>query len=132
MDTQVDQLTSWWANRQQSPLAPTRSFPRMPWEMVALVFAGILASLLVWQWVSLTKSRSPSALTRQEERAGWCMVLPWVLGFVLFMLGPSVLSLLLSVARWKGIDTLGTAEFVGLGNYREILGADPPFGKASR
>ena len=28
------------------------------------------------------------------------MVLPWVLGFVLFMLGPIVLSLLLSVARW--------------------------------
>ena len=68
VDTQVDQLTSWWANRQQSPLAPTRSFPRMPWGMVALVFAGILASFLVWQWVSLTKSRSPSALTRQEER----------------------------------------------------------------
>ena len=127
VETQVEQFTSWWTNRQQSPLAPTRSFPRMPWGMVAFVFCGILASFLVWQWVSLAKSRSPSALTRQEERAGWLMVLPWLLGFALFMLGPIVLSLLLSVARWKGIDTLGTAEFVGLGNYREILGADPTF-----
>ena len=127
VDIQVEQFTSWWTNRQQSPLAPTRSFSRMPWGMVAIVFCGILTSFLVWQWFSLTKSRSPSALTRQEERAGWLMVLPWLLGFVLFMLGPIVLSLLLSVARWKGIDTLGTAEFVGLGNYREILGADPTF-----
>ena len=123
MDTQVDQAH---LLVDQPPAVSTRADPFVSTDALGhgggWSLLGSLPSFLVWQWVSLTKSRSPSALTRQEERAGWLMVLPWVLGFVLFMLGPIVLSLLLSVARWKGIDTLGTAEFVGLGNYREILG----------
>ena len=127
VDEQVATFDRWWTARQASPLAPTRSFPRMPWGIIGLVIAGLVAALGVMKWIWLSQTRPESQLARREERAGWLMVMPWILGFLLFMLGPIVLSLLLSLARWKGIDTLATAEYVGLGNYREIIVADPTF-----
>ena len=127
VDEQVAAFDEWWAARQASPLAPTRSFPRMPWGVIGLVIAAVVAGLGLIKWIWLARTRPESDLARREERAGWLMVMPWVLGFVLFMLGPIVLSLLLSLARWKGIDTLATAEYVGIGNYREIVVDDPTF-----
>ncbi len=127
VDAQVDDFDSWWRDRQASPLAPTRSFPVMPWSSIALGLAAVVATAGLVKWIWLWRTRPASAMTRHEERVGWLMVAPWMIGFWLFMLGPIVLSFLLSLARWKGIDTLGTAEFVGLGNYREILANDPSF-----
>ncbi len=127
VDGQIEAFDQWWAARRTSPLAPTRAFPRMPWGIIGLVMAGLVAALGIAKWTWLARTRPESDLARREERAGWFMVMPWILGFVFFMLGPIVLSLLLSLARWKGIDTLETAEYVGLGNYREILSADPTF-----
>ncbi|MEE2896716.1 MAG: extracellular solute-binding protein [Planctomycetota bacterium] len=127
VDAQVDSFDAWWTGRQASPLAPTRSFPRMPWGSIGLVVLALVATVAVAKWIWLVRTRPESMLARREERAGWLMVLPWALGFALFMLGPIVLSLLLSLSRWKGIDTLGTAEYVGLGNYREIIANDPSF-----
>ena len=127
VDAQVDAFETWWRDRQASPLAPTRAFPRMPWNAILLAAALVVATLGVAKWIWLWRTRPESAIARREEWSGWLMAAPWCLGFLLFMLVPIVLSLILSLARWRGIDTLATAEYVGLGNYREILGTDPTF-----
>ena len=127
VDAQVDAFETWWRDRQDSPLAPTRSFPRMPWNAILLGASLLVATAGVVKWFWLWRTRPDSALARREERAGWLMAAPWSVGFLLFMLVPIVLSFMLSLARWQGIDTLDTAEYVGFGNYREILATDPTF-----
>jgi hypothetical protein len=50
-----------------------------------------------------------------------------VIGFALFMAFPIVMSLLLSLAKWRGVSTLDTATFVGGANYLQLLAHDPRF-----
>jgi multiple sugar transport system permease protein len=59
---------------------------------------------------------------RLRETAGACgFLLPNLLGFLAFTLGPVVASLLLSFCKWDLISGPGGISWVGLANYREIL-----------
>jgi multiple sugar transport system permease protein len=49
---------------------------------------------------------------------------PWLIGFVLFVLGPVIASILISFTRW---DLLGPASFIGLRNYQKMFSRDPLF-----
>ncbi|WP_350279288.1 sugar ABC transporter permease [Kribbella sp. HUAS MG21] len=60
--------------------------------------------------------RSP--LAKQEDRAGWLFVLPWVLGFLIFTAGPMIASLVLSFTDYQMIQA---PRAVGLENYRELF-----------
>ncbi|WP_308279840.1 carbohydrate ABC transporter permease [Phycicoccus mangrovi] len=60
-------------------------------------------------------------LQRQETRAAFGFISPWVVGFLLFTAGPMVASLVLSFTDYSIVDT---AHGVGLANYRE-LSEDP-------
>jgi multiple sugar transport system permease protein len=73
-----------------------------------------------------TSSSRPrrGALARREERTGWLWVQAWLIGFVLFTLGPIVASLILGFTNWDGFRP---AKFIGLDNYRRILTEDPLF-----
>jgi multiple sugar transport system permease protein len=71
--------------------------------------------------------RPTSAFARQEERIAWLFILPWVLGFLIFEIGPMVFSLGLSVTKWDGLTG---AEFVGARNYATLLAGDPEFWQA--
>lgn len=57
-------------------------------------------------------------MTRQENLLGWCLAAPWLLGFILFIAGPIVASLALSLTSW---DILRPPHFVGTANYRQLL-----------
>lgn len=104
----------------------TGSRPRMAWGTIAYVAAGgamiLLGSLAVW----LMRTR-PGLVARREERIGWLMVSPWVLGFLAFCVFPIGMSLLLGFSRWNGMQTLDRAEFVGVDNFRELVTLDAPF-----
>ena len=52
---------------------------------------------------------------------GWLFVAPAVLGLVLFLLIPMVLSLWVSFRDWSGLGSPFESEFNGLDNYRELL-----------
>ncbi|MGD2146034.1 MAG: sugar ABC transporter permease [Anaerolineae bacterium] len=71
-----------------------------------------------------------SSIGRTQSLAGreavtfYLCVSPWLLGFVIFVLGPMVVSLGLSFSRW---DLLSQARFVGLRNYQKMLTRDPLF-----
>lgn len=102
-------------------------FPAMPWGRIvaAIAAAGGLAvgiGAVVW-W-----RRRPGALARRREIAGLLMVSPYVAGLAIFVAGPVLLSLLLSVSKWSGMETLDEAQFVGLGNYAEAITNDSRFG----
>ena len=72
----------------------------------------------------VTRARPRPFLSQrqQEALAGWLFASPWMLGFLLFIAGPMVASVVLSLMRW---DLLTPAKFVGLRNYRKLLTDDP-------
>jgi multiple sugar transport system permease protein len=53
---------------------------------------------------------------------GYLFIAPWLIGFLVFSLGPIVLSVFMSFTRWS---LLSPPQWVGLGNYQDILFNDP-------
>jgi multiple sugar transport system permease protein len=62
-------------------------------------------------------------LAQREAILFWVCVAPWVIGFILFTLGPMLYSLYISFTRW---NVLTPPVWVGLENYTRIL-QDPDF-----
>ncbi len=52
---------------------------------------------------------------------------PWIIGFVVFLLGPMIASIYISLTDW---DSFTAPEWVGLENYKRLLTDDPVFWKA--
>jgi multiple sugar transport system permease protein len=73
-----------------------------------------------------TRTQRPlrGSLARREALAFYALISPWLLGFLLFVLGPMVASLFISFTKW---DLLSPAKFVGLQNYEKMLTRDPLF-----
>jgi multiple sugar transport system permease protein len=63
-------------------------------------------------------------LARQEERVAYLFLLPWLIGLVVFLLGPIIASIFISMTNWSVITT---PQWVGLANYREMLFEDRNF-----
>lgn len=63
------------------------------------------------------------AAARRETRDFYLMISPWLLGLLMFVLGPMIASLVLSFTRW---DLLSPPQFVGLDNYEKMI-EDPLF-----
>jgi multiple sugar transport system permease protein len=57
----------------------------------------------------------------RETLEGYLWVAPWLIGFVLFVAGPMIASLLLSFSRY---ELANPPRFIGLDNYAEML-TDP-------
>lgn len=63
-------------------------------------------------------------MNRKRELVGLLFVSPWLLGFLIFTLGPFVVSVGLSFTRY---NLLTPPRWVGAANYRALLGGDPLF-----
>ncbi|MFE4711195.1 MULTISPECIES: carbohydrate ABC transporter permease [Paenibacillus] len=57
----------------------------------------------------------------KSERAGYWFILPWLLGLVIFTLGPMIFSLILSFSKWDVITGVESIQFVGLDNFKAIF-----------
>jgi len=75
--------------------------------------------------VAYTARRRPSpriggqlALRRKEGRTAYIFLVPWLIGLVVFVFGPMVVSLYLSFTDY---DFLRPAKFVGLENYARMF-----------
>lgn len=64
---------------------------------------------------------------RQEALWFYLFVSPWIIGFLVFLLGPMLSSLYLSMTDW---DSFTPAKWVGFDNYKTALTEDPVFWKA--
>jgi len=74
-----------------------------------------------------SSSRS-SSLRRREAYLFYLTISPWLLGFVVFIAGPMVLSLYASFTRW---DLLSSPVWIGFANYERMAG-DARFVQALR
>jgi len=93
----------------------------IPAVLVVVLAAGALLAIVL--------SRRGERLARREIRAadnrwGYLMALPWIIGFVLFVLGPIVAALLLSFTDW---GLFSTPRWVGADNYAQIVTRDADF-----
>ncbi len=75
--------------------------------------------------VAVKKVRSFS-LERRRAAAGYVFVLPFIIGFVAFMLFPLIQNLILSLGNITEIQGLKT-EFIGLEHYRKLFVEDVQF-----
>lgn len=58
-----------------------------------------------------------SSLKRREAIDGYLFIMPWIIGFILFVSGPMIGALALSFTSW---DLFSDPEWIGLENYREL------------
>jgi multiple sugar transport system permease protein len=73
------------------------------------------------------KTQRKRNLARREAITFYLCISPWLIGLVLFVLGPMLASAYFSLTRW---DLLSAPEFVGLRNYEKAFTRDPLFWQA--
>ena len=65
-----------------------------------------------------------SRLQRREALEGYLWISPWLIGFLVFSLGPIIASFYLSLTKYK---IGGTPQWLGLENYETAFSNDPLF-----
>jgi len=73
-----------------------------------------------------SRRRRVSPLEKKETLAAFLFISPWIVGFLIFTLGPMVASFYLSLTQYNVIKP---PIYIGLDNYKELL-KDPKFLKA--
>jgi multiple sugar transport system permease protein len=68
-------------------------------------------------------------MARQEEITGWLMASPWILGILIWILGPFGAAAYLSFTNY---DILSKSTFIGLANFHQMLFNDPLFWTSMR
>ena len=68
--------------------------------------------------------RSLMTRARRREIAGYLLISPWIIGFVVFILGPMVASIYLSLTTY---NLLSSPTYVGGEQYRIMFSSDPLF-----
>ena len=63
-------------------------------------------------------------MKKKEALSAWTFLMPSLVGFVIFVFGATIVSLLISFFDW---DMPTPAKFVGLGNYLKLLKSDSFF-----
>lgn len=66
-----------------------------------------------------TPAPRPSPQARREATAGYLFILPWLLGLVIFVLGPIIISFYYSLTDF---DVVRSPIFTGAENYTRLLG----------
>jgi len=66
------------------------------------------------------------SMARREAIAGYLFIIPWILGFLAFTLGPIIASIILGFSKW---NLMTPPQFTGVENYINIF-KDPLFYKS--
>ncbi|MEQ9461428.1 MAG: extracellular solute-binding protein [Phycisphaeraceae bacterium] len=111
-----------WGIEIASPLQ-TKDYPLMPWRWLGLGAGLLVVGVTLVGWL-IARRQVLGAIDRSQERTGFAFISPWLIGFVLFLLGPMVVSLLLSLTSWSAMAPLSSARFVGLDNYLHLFTYD--------
>jgi multiple sugar transport system permease protein len=96
-------------------------YPLLDWRgPIALIAAAfLLVFALVWR--AARRAGPVRKLMRAEAISGYLFASPWIIGFLVFTMGPILVSVVLSFADY---DVLHPARFVGWANYRDLFGDD--------
>jgi multiple sugar transport system permease protein len=63
----------------------------------------------------------------REELMGWLFAMPWIIGFLLFTVGPMLFSLYTSFTKY---NIIADPKWIGLENYQDLFTNDPLFYKS--
>ena len=58
---------------------------------------------------------------KRKKLIPYLFIAPWIIGFIVFTIGPLIFSLIMSFFDWP---VIGDPTFVGLGNYIEMFTQD--------
>ncbi len=88
------------------------------WSIGTVSFIVIGSAMVGWLARGVVRVRGGSAMVQRRAMWGFALASPWLLGFVIFVLGPAAASLYYSFTDYK----LGSSlEWIGLDNYRTLL-----------
>jgi multiple sugar transport system permease protein len=108
----IDNFREWWEKRQANA-TPLEMYPYTPWSFI---WAGVILCVVIWLLV-----------VRPRLTMGHLLISPWLIGFVVFMAVPIIVSLVLALSAWSGLGSMDTARFVGLDNFKQLLIDDSTF-----
>ena len=111
------------ANARLTDILMERRLERFNWPVGIGLGLVLFAGLLAWiYWPERRIRRTQSA--KQENRVAYLFASPWIIGTLVFTVGPMLLSLLMSFSEW---DIIQPAKWRGVGNYTEAFSTDPRF-----
>ncbi len=114
------------AQNRLNDILKQEKLPVLNWTGAAIFILGLIAALVGWvYWPS--KQPTKVAYSKGETRAAYGFISPWLIGALVFTVGPMLVSLVMSATDW---DIIQPARYRGLGNYGEIFGSDPRFWKS--
>lgn len=82
--------------------------------------AGLVVAVAVGFLIYLRRQRL-GKLAKTETAWAFLLIAPWLIGFLVFTLGPMIASFIFSFTQY---NVLSEARWVGLGNYADLLGED--------
>lgn len=111
------------SNARLADILMERRLERFNWPVGIGLGVVLFAGLLAWiYWPERRIRRTQSA--KQENRVAYLFASPWIIGTLVFTVGPMILSLLMSFSEW---DIIQPAKWRGVGNYSEAFTTDPRF-----
>ncbi|MEQ1893474.1 MAG: extracellular solute-binding protein, partial [Planctomycetota bacterium] len=100
------------------------ALPRVP-ASVPEVLLGFAFLAALATWLRLRRPRSDRR-ARREERAAWWLLSPWAIGTLAFLIGPALVTFVLSLCEWSPLRPLSDVRWVGGANLAR-LADDPTF-----
>ena len=85
--------------------------------------AGVgLGALGIFWIAAVGRAGRRSGMARSEQAWGFLAISPWLIGFLVFSLGPILFSVFLSFTRYNSLAPASSARFVGVDHYAWLLG----------
>lgn len=111
------------AQKRLDQIKAVEALPTFNWPVAGGVALLIIALVVGWVYMP-ERNIKYNAMQKANSRAGYKFIAPWLIGMVLFTVGPMILSLLMSVADW---DIMTPAKYRGAGNFTEAFSQDQRF-----
>lgn len=96
-------------------------FPLLNWVYPMSMLGVLVVGFVIFLHLKMRKQGPLGSLSRGEAVAGYAFASPWILGFLVFTIGPIIASIILSFCDY---DVLHAARWVGMNNYHELLTDD--------
>ncbi|HVO43066.1 MAG TPA: ABC transporter permease subunit [Aggregatilineales bacterium] len=88
------------------------------WSIATVIFIAITSYLLGRAAALIARWRGETVLEQRKIATGFTFAGPWIIGFLIFVIGPALVSLYLSFTTAKIGDPV---QWIGLANYRTLL-----------
>ncbi|MES1227279.1 MAG: sugar ABC transporter permease, partial [Armatimonadota bacterium] len=93
--------------------------PLLNWWAGVAGMVAVAAAVVLWVAQGAREDRKMGGRigSKEEARAGFMFISPWLIGVTVFLLGPMLISLLLAFSSW---DIISPAHWIGIGNFQEM------------